>query len=127
MTLALAIGVVVVFATTLDVLNLPAYAREVGRRNQACVEVLRSDSMDDEAKEKSLQKHARRLFVLLGILGGGSILALALPLAGVWGLEQMGVGSLSAVLALLQRLDFLVGTIVAGGLGYLLIRSLRRS
>jgi hypothetical protein len=56
------------------------------------------------------------------VLAGGSILALGGPLALVWGLEQIGLGSFQKVLAILQRLDFLAATVVVGLLGYLLAR-----
>jgi len=51
------------------------------------------------------------------ILGG--------PLAIVWGLEVIGVGSFMGTLAVLERIDFLVGVTVAGGIGYVLVRRLR--
>jgi hypothetical protein len=127
MNLALAIFVVVGFAWTLEYLDLPERAREVGERSQDALAVLQDDALDDREKEDALQAHARRLFALLGILGGGSILALGGPLAVVWGLERVGVGSFAAVLRILQRLDFLGATIVVGLLGYLLVRSLRSS
>jgi len=72
-----------------------------------------------------LQDHACRLVALLGILAGGSLLALGGPLAIVWGLERVGVGSSGAVLGILQRLDFLAATIVVGLVGYLIARRLR--
>lgn len=127
MNFALAILVVVGFATTIDLLNLPAHAREVGQRNTDCLNVLRDASLTDDAKERALQRHARRLFVLLGILVGGSFLALFLPLLAVWLLDEVGVGSFHTVLSVLQRFDFLAGTMVVGLLGYLLVRYVRQS
>lgn len=127
MNLVLAIFVVVGFATGIEYLNLPTYAREVGRRNKDCLTVLRDTSLSDDEKEDALQRQARRLCVLLGILVGGSLLALGGPLALIWLLEQGGIGSLGGVLAILQRLDFLAGTAVVGVLTYLLLRSLRQT
>jgi hypothetical protein len=125
MNLALAIFVVVGFAGVLELLSLPSHARAVGQRSQDAFAVLQDESLDDREKEEALQGHSRRLFVLLGILAGGSALALGGPLALVWGLERLGLGSFAAVLGILQRLDFLAATVVVGGLAYLLIRSLR--
>ena len=125
MNLALALFVVVGFAGTLEYLNLPEHARGAGERSQDALAVLRNDALDDREKEEALQDHARRLFALLGILAGGSLLALGGPLAIVWGLERIGVGSFAAVLRILQRLDFLAATIVVGLLGYLIVRRLR--
>lgn len=125
MNLVLAVFVVVGFAGTIEYLNLPNHARAVGQRSMDCLAVLRNDSLVDREKEEALQRHARRLFALLGILAGGSGLALGGPLAGVWGLERVGVGSFWGVLHLLQRLDFLAATIGVGLVGYLLFRRLR--
>ncbi|PSQ64637.1 MAG: hypothetical protein BRD25_03325 [Bacteroidetes bacterium QH_1_61_8] len=125
MNLALALFVVVGFAGTLEYLDLPEHARGVGERSRNALAVLRNDALDDREKEETLQNHARRLFALLGILAGGSVLALGGPLAIVWGLDRVGVGSFAAVLRILQRLDFLAATIVVGLLGYLIVRRLR--
>lgn len=43
----------------------------------------------------------------------------------MWGLERMGVGSFLGTLAVLERMDFLVGVTVVGGIGYVLVRRLR--
>jgi len=127
MNLALAVFVVVIFAGTLEYLELPRHARDVTRRGTDSLQVLQDSSLSDAEKEEALQNHARRLFVLLGILGGGSVLALGLPLGVVWLLEQGEIGSFQRTLAILQRIDFLVGTIVAGTLAYLLVQRLGSS
>ncbi|MFB6248524.1 MAG: hypothetical protein ABEL97_08145 [Salinibacter sp.] len=116
---------VVAFAALLHLFRLPAYAREVGRRGRDCLAVVRDEAMADRAKEEALQAHARRLFVLLGVLGGGSVLALGLPLGVVWLLDRGGVASLPDVWATLERPDVLLGTVVVGTAGYLLVRRLR--
>ncbi|MFB6273365.1 MAG: hypothetical protein ABEL51_10780 [Salinibacter sp.] len=127
MNVVLAVFVVIGFAVTIERLHLPTRAREVSRHSTECLDVLQDDSMDDAAKEDALQERARRLFVLLGILGGGSILALGLPLLLVWLLGFLGVGSYQGTLAMLQRLDFLAVTTVVGLLAYFLIQQVRAS
>jgi hypothetical protein len=123
----LALLVVVGFAAVLELLHLPAHAQSVGHRSRECVGVLRNDALSDREKEAALQQQTKQLFRLLGILGGGSLLALGGPLGAVWLLEQVGVGRFSAVLAILQRLDFLAGTVVVGVLAYVLLARLRTS
>jgi len=125
MTILLSILVVVGFAGAIHSLNLVGCAREVSERGVDCLHVVRDRSLADEVKETRLQRHARRLFVLLGALAGGSTLALGLPLSGVWILGQMDVASFSSVLAFLQRPDFLASTVIVGMLGSLLARTLR--
>lgn len=127
MSFLLAALVVVVFALVLERLRLPDRARETGRRARESVDVLRDPELDDREKESALQEQSLRLFVLLGILLGGSLLALGLPLLGVWLLELAGVSSLESVLGVLERPDFLLGTVVAGGGGYLIYRRMGSS
>ena len=125
MSFVLAVAVVLVFAFVLERLDLPRYARESGRRARRSMDVLRDPALDDREKESALQEHALRLFALLGILLGGSLLALGIPLVGVWLLDLGGVASLGAVLAVLERPDFLIGTTVVGLGGFLVYRRVR--
>lgn len=120
MSFVLAALVVVTFAAVLGWLDLPERAREATARARDSLEVLRDPSLDDRAKEEALQRQSLRLFRLLGVLAGGSVLALGLPLAGIWLLELGGAASLEAVLSVLERPDFLAGT-TAIGIGLFLI------
>lgn len=122
-----AVGVVLGFAATIEALDLPSRAREVGRRGRECLGVLRDPSLDDAAKEERLQRHALRLFGLFGILAGGSLLALGLPLGAVWGLDLVGWASFPDVLDVLERVDFLAAVTVAGLVGYVVLRRVRRA
>lgn len=122
MALVWASLVVVSFALVIERLDLPGRAREVGRRSEACLDALRDPSLGDEAKEEELRRQAVRLFGLFGRLAGGSLLALGLPLGAVWGLDALGLASFSAVLSVLERVDFLMGATLVGVVTYLLIR-----
>lgn len=127
MNLTLAMIVVAGFAAVLELLHLPSHARDVARRSRDCLGLLQNDSLTDREKEEALQSQTKHLFRLLGILGGGSLLALGGPLSAVWGLNQLGMGTFSGVLRILQRLDFLAGTVVAGVIAYALVSKLRTS
>lgn len=127
MSLALAILVVAAFGATVAGLGLPGDAREAAERARGCWAVLRDPSLDDDAKERRMRSEARRLFALSGRLGGGAVLALALPLLGVWALERAGVASLPSVLGVLGRADFLLATTVAGLAGWAVLRRARRA
>jgi len=120
-SLALAVGVVLGFAWVLHLLSLPERAGEVARRSREGLAILGDPALDDDDKERGLRRLARRLFALMGILVGGSLLALALPLGAVWMLERAGVASLDAVLGVLERPDFLAATAVVGMGGWLLL------
>lgn len=122
MSFLLAALVVVVFAAVLEGLDLPDRAREVGLRSRESLDALRDPSLDDREKEEALQAHSLRLFALLGILLGGSVLALGLPLGGVWLLDRAGAASFPRVLETLSRVDFLVGATVVGLLAWSVYR-----
>lgn len=120
MSLVLAVLVAVAFAFGIDRLRFPDRAREVVERGLDCLEILRDRSMDEDEKSAGLQNHAIRLFGLVGIFLGGGLLALALPLGGVWVLDRAGVGSFAKVLAVLQSPAFLVAAFLVGTLAYVL-------
>jgi len=123
----LAVMVVVVFALVLERLDLPERARETAARARESLDVLRDPELDDREKESALQEQSLRLFGLLGILLGGSLLALGVPLLAVWLLELVGVSSLDAVLGVLESPSFLLGTVVVGIAGWLVYRRLGAS
>lgn len=125
MTVLLAVFVVVTFAVTIDQLSLADRAREVGARSSDALGVLRDPALTDDRKEEALQRESIVLFKLLGVLAGGSLLALLVPLAVVWLLGQLGVSSLGEVLDVLERLDFLAAVTIVGTALFLIRRRLR--
>ena len=122
MNFVLASFVVVGFAVTIDLLGLVDQAIKVGKRSRESFQVLRDSAMSDREKEEAMQDQSRKLFMLFGILLGGSGLALALPLAIVWLLGQAGIGTFTSTLATLSRVDFLIGVTVVGIPIYLIVR-----
>lgn len=127
MSVFLACLVVAVFALAVGWLDLPSRAREAGAGARETLAALRDPSMDDRARETALRRQAVRMFGLFGRLAGGGLLALGLPLLGVWLLELGGVGSLASVLSVLERPDFLAAVTVTGLLVWAGLRSVRGS
>lgn len=125
MSVLLAALVVVTFALAVGWMDLPGRAREVGARSRDGLDALRDPGLDDRAKEAALRRLAGRLFGLFGLLVGGSVLALGVPLLAVWLLEAVGVASLAGVLAVLERPDFLAAVTGAGLVAWLAVRRLR--
>ena len=118
--------VVLVFAVAIERLGLAERSREVVTRAQACVRIVRDDSLDEDAKAAGLQQQSIRLFGLFGIFAGGGLMAILLPLGGVWILDRAGIASLAEVLSILERLDFLVAAMLLGTLTYFLARRIGR-
>lgn len=121
MTFSLAVLVVVVFGAFLELLEMPGRAREVADRARESLRVLRDPELEDRMKERALRRQALQLFRLLGILAGGSLLALAVPLSCVWLLERAGAASLDEVLAMLEHPAFLSGATLIGLVAYLVL------
>jgi len=124
--LVLAAFVVVTFAALIERFGLVQRTREVSVRAADCVAVLRDPLLDEITKERTLQRHALRLFGLSGILLGGGVLALVVPLVGVWVLSRVGVVSFGGVLEMLTRFDFLAATAVIGLVVYVVVWLARR-
>lgn len=114
MSLVLATLVVVGFAAALKGLHTVRYAGEVRRRALSCIRLLGNPAMDDRQKERALRAHSLRLFGLFGLISLGGVMALGLPLSGVWLLDRAGLVSFGSVLDVLVRADFLAATVVAG-------------
>ncbi len=125
MSLALAILVVIGFALILDRTGLLRYSAEAGSRARESLRLASDKSLGDDVKEERLQAEAVRLFGLLGRILLLGCLAGILPLGAVWLFGLFGVGSLSQVLLVLQRVDFILATAVVGGVGFWIARRIR--
>jgi len=116
--------VVIIFAVLVHVVGLLRRTMEVVALSKDSVSVFRNPGLDDEAKEKALQKHAVRLFVLLVLLILGSAVALLAPVGMIWLLGMAGMFSVDGVLDMLQRWDFLIAATVIGVGIYPILRRL---
>lgn len=125
MSFALALFVVLGFATTIALLGLPGRARAAVADSLECLEVLRDPELPDERKEALLRRLAARLGISALVLVGGSLVAIGLPVGAVWIVGRLGVSSLPDVLSVLERPYFLIGTAVGGLVGWWAVRRLR--
>lgn len=114
LNLLLAVLVVAAFALLVQWTGVVSRAAEAGRRARGSYAVVADSSLTDEQKERRLKDEAPRLFGLLGLILWGSALALGLPLGLLWGADRLGMVSLSAVMAILVRVDFLMAVTVVG-------------
>lgn len=114
MTLFLALLVVAAFAGIVGRMRLPAHAGEAVRRARGSYAVVSDRSLSDLQKERRLREETPRLLGLLGRIVAGGIMALGVPLGALWVADRAGLASLSEVLDVLVRLDFLLAVSVAG-------------
>lgn len=126
MSLFLAVLVVVVFAVVVQWTGVASRASEAVRRARGSYAVVADRSLSDEQKERRLKEEAPRLFGLVGLILGGSALALGLPLGLLWLGDRLGLVSLAAVMAILVRVDFLVAVTGVGMLTLWWTRRRRR-
>lgn len=108
MNLALALLVVVAFAGIVERTRLVGHVRVAMQRARGTYTIVSDPALTDDEKERQLREEAFGLLALLGRIALGSVLALGLPLGVLWALDQFGWISLSEVLEVLVRLDFLV-------------------
>lgn len=126
MSLVLATLVVVAFAVLLERLSVAGRARAVADRAARSLRVLRDSELSDAEKERALRRDAVHLAGQSGMIIGLSLLALLVPLGGVWLMDRAGWVVTSDVIAILQRIDFLVAATVVGTGAYYLSLILAR-
>lgn len=111
MTAWIAAGFLVVgFLVLLRLFGLVENSRRVVAISRRSLEVIRSPSLSDEAKQTALQSDAKQLFRLFFVLAFGGAAAVLLPLGVVWLGDRLGLLSLTSVLAVALSPAFLIGS-----------------
>lgn len=118
MSVLLALLVVISFSVLLERMRVIGRAREAKTIVADCLDVLRDRQLTDRAKERALQGTAIRLFQLSGRMVGLSLVALLIPLGVVFVLDYLSMASLSDVMVILQRWDFLLASALLGVICY---------
>lgn len=108
MSLVLALLVVAAFAGIVERARLVGHVRVATQRARGTWTIVSDPDLTDDEKERRLRNEAFQLLGLLGRIAFGSCLALGLPLGVLWALDGVGAVSLSEVLEILIRVDFLV-------------------
>ncbi|MGF1477834.1 MAG: hypothetical protein ACFB6S_19995 [Geminicoccaceae bacterium] len=91
-------------------------ARGAFMSSRQALSVLRDPALDDDAKERAMQRQAGDLFRAFALVTGGAVLALGLPLLVIAGLDHLEVLSLERFWAVTLSPAFLLSTLIAGGL-----------
>lgn len=122
MALAGAVFLVIGFVLLVRMFGLVGKCQHVFDLVQSSMAVLRDPSLDDHARERALQSHAKQLFGLFFLLTAGAALALALPAGLIWILDVLRVVSLRAVLEMTLSWQFLTVTTLVGVAAWGLMR-----
>jgi hypothetical protein len=104
--------IVLGFAGILSWLGLVGIAAEVSRLSQKSLAVLRDTLLSDDAKEAAMRANARALFARFLRLTSGFAIALAIPIALVWGVAQTGILEFEAVIQASLTWPFLLGGLI---------------
>ena len=104
----LVIGFIVVF----KLFKLVERSTRVIDLSRQAVADLRSSELDEDAKEVAMQSHAKHLFGLFLLITVGGAAAVFLPVAVIWGLDQLQLISLDAVLGVALSWQFIVAATV---------------
>lgn len=103
-----AIWLVVGFITLIKILDIFSKSADAITAAKLAYADFKNPRLGDDAKEIALQGHAKKLFSLFLLITFGSIIALALPIGLLWLLEQIGILSLSVVMATALSWEFLL-------------------
>lgn len=114
--------IVVGFVIIFKVLRLPYQVSQMGKLARGSLSVMADVSMEDEDKEKRMQKMALQLFALFFTITVSAFASLFLPVGGVWLADQQGLVSFDAVLDMTLSWEFILGTTVVGTGLYFLLR-----
>jgi hypothetical protein len=113
-SLVLALLVVAAFAGIVGRTRVVGHVRVAMQRARGTWSIVSDPALADDEKERRLRAESFPLLVLLGRIALGSVLALGLPLGVLWALDRSGWISMSEVLEILMRLDFLVAVSALG-------------
>ncbi len=109
-----ALLIVSAFLGLAHVLRLVPAARRVLAVVENAFAILGDGALDDDAKETAMQRHALRSFGLFLWIAGGALVALLLPLVGLWFADRLGWVDGDQVLDVTVSLPFLLLSTLAG-------------
>lgn len=107
-----AIFLVVGFIVILKISRLVEKSTRVIAISKRAVAELRDVELSDDAKESAMQNHAKQLAGLFVLITMGGTAAVLVPIAVIWGLDQLALVSIDAVFNVALSWPFFVGTTV---------------
>lgn len=107
-----AIFLVIGFVAILKVAGLVDKSNRVIKVSKQAIAVLRDTELSDDAKESAMQSHAKQLIGLFFLITVGGVAAVILPVLVIWGLDQLDLISLDAVLSAALSWSFIAATTV---------------
>jgi hypothetical protein len=118
----LAIG----FAVIVQALGLMRHATSALTLSSDAMKVMADAALSDDQKERAMQAHTFKLFRVFLILTLGSLVALLVPLAVIWGLARFGLISFDGVMHAALSWPFLVGVSLVAVILFVVLSRTRR-
>jgi hypothetical protein len=110
MSLVGAVFLVVGFVALARVCALVERSKRVVVLAKQSLQSISNPDLDDDAREKALQRYAKELFFLFFAISLGSLTALGLPAGVVWLLDRAGLMSFESVVTVALSWRFLLST-----------------
>jgi len=110
MSLVGAAFLVVGFVALARVCALVERSKRVVVLAKQSLQSISNPDLDDDAREKALQRYAKELFFLFFAISLGSLTALGLPAGVVWLLDRAGLMSFESVVTVALSWRFLLST-----------------
>jgi hypothetical protein len=110
MSLVGAVFLVIGFVALAKICALVERSKRVVVLAKQSLQTIGNPDLDDDAKEKALQRCAKELFLLFFAISLGSLTALGLPAGVVWLLDKAGLMSFEAVVTVALSWQFLLST-----------------
>jgi len=111
-TAAVAIFSVLLFLVAFQLVRIVPAARRAIAIAQGALGAMRDPALNDDAREKAVQRASIALFGAFGSILLRSLLALAAAVAPIWLADQVGWAQTESVVDLLSRWDIIVGASV---------------
>ena len=108
MTLSVTLISVVIFVLAFAVLRIVPVARGAIATATGAVQVMRNPTLDDDARERAVQKASISLFGAFASILLRFVATLVFAAMPIWVADVLGIVSAEAVIAYLSRIDVIV-------------------
>ncbi|MEO3428951.1 hypothetical protein AAFN88_08860 [Pelagibius sp. CAU 1746] len=120
MTAAVALASICIFVAAFWLLGIPSRAAAALAVTRGAFATMRDTALDEEAREKEVQRASLKLLRLFFSILGRSLLALIASLLPIWIADALGLAPRDTILLFLARWDVILAVSLALLAAYLL-------